>query len=201
MIRIVKLGGSLLRSSLLANWITMFTNLTTDYKVVIVPGGGVFAEVVRSAQKHWSFSDSSAHHMALIAMQQYGLLLNDLLANSNIVNTLEEIDQQQNNLLIWCPVQLHIEKQIDMPSSWDYTSDSLALWLAIKMHAVNLYMIKSVNYNGKQQDINQLTIKGLIDVGFAKLLPDYQGRVFFFNKSEHELCHQHLTDEDAQQYD
>ena len=39
-------------------------------KVVIVPGGGLFADQVRVTQKLWQFNDQVAHQMALLAMQQ-----------------------------------------------------------------------------------------------------------------------------------
>ncbi len=37
-------------------------------KVVIVSGGGPFADQVRDAQKRWKFNDQQAHQIALHAM-------------------------------------------------------------------------------------------------------------------------------------
>ena len=51
--------------------------------VVLVPGGGPFADAVREAQPKMGFDDAAAHHMALLAMEQYGralVSLNETLA-------------------------------------------------------------------------------------------------------------------------
>ena len=46
--------------------------------MVIVPGGGAFADQVRLAQQHWQFDDKTAHSMAILAMQQMALLFKGL---------------------------------------------------------------------------------------------------------------------------
>jgi len=71
---VVKLGGSLLGSPELPRWLDTLVQVS-DGKVVIVPGGGIFADAVREAQKLAHVSDATAHHLALCAMDQFGLLL------------------------------------------------------------------------------------------------------------------------------
>ena len=67
---VVKLGGSLLGSPELAQWLNVLAKFS-DGKVVIVPGGGLFANSVREAQQISNVSDAVAHQMALLAMDQY----------------------------------------------------------------------------------------------------------------------------------
>ena len=67
---VVKLGGSLQGSPNLRRWLKVIA--ASAAPVVIVPGGGPFADEVRLAQKRLKFSDAVAHHMALLAMEQYG---------------------------------------------------------------------------------------------------------------------------------
>ena len=63
---VVKLGGSLLGSPELIKWLALVAQ-HGDGKVVIVPGGGLFANSVREAQMITNVSDAVAHKMALLA--------------------------------------------------------------------------------------------------------------------------------------
>ncbi len=72
-ISIVKLGGSLARSERLTAWLDSLAEAAGE--VVVVPGGGPFAERVREMQQRWRFDDPTAHHLALLAMEQFGRML------------------------------------------------------------------------------------------------------------------------------
>src|SRR5258706_16176897 len=71
---VVKLGGSLANSPELPCWLDVIATAGAG-KVVLVPGGGHWAEEVRAAQKREGFDDRVAHHRALRAMEQYGKVL------------------------------------------------------------------------------------------------------------------------------
>src|SRR5262245_52569461 len=70
---VVKLGGSFALSSDLPAWLEVIAG-GAGY-VVLVPGGGPFADAVRAAQPVMRFDEAAAHHMALLAMEQYGRAL------------------------------------------------------------------------------------------------------------------------------
>src|SRR3954465_7570274 len=70
---VLKLGGSYAFSPFLKNWIDAVKDCAGC--VVLVPGGGPFADAVRAAQPRMGFDDRAAHHMALLAMEQYGCAL------------------------------------------------------------------------------------------------------------------------------
>jgi len=72
--KVIKLGGSLMKDS--AVLIDCLNTIEQKYidKIVLVPGGGVFADQVRSVQQQWGFNDQIAHQMALISMHQMALL-------------------------------------------------------------------------------------------------------------------------------
>ncbi|HCC82688.1 MAG TPA: delta 1-pyrroline-5-carboxylate synthetase, partial [Methylophaga sp.] len=72
---VVKLGGSLYHTAELKSWLTLLEQTALNESVVIVPGGGPFADMVRQAQQLHKFDDQHAHHMAILAMAQYGLML------------------------------------------------------------------------------------------------------------------------------
>src|SRR5919198_6003309 len=73
---VVKLGGRHARSKHLAPWLDVLA--TCGGRAVIVAGGGPFADVVRATQPIMHFDDRAAHHMALLAMEQYALALANL---------------------------------------------------------------------------------------------------------------------------
>src|SRR3546814_1733087 len=70
---VVKLGGSLAGGPELTGWLDALA--AGGGSIVLVPGGGPFADAVRTMQRRWSFGDATAHHLALLAMEQYGLML------------------------------------------------------------------------------------------------------------------------------
>src|SRR5690348_718277 len=72
---VVKLGGSHAASPMLRRWLAA---IAAAQLVVLVPGGGPFADAVRAAQPAMGFDDATAHQMALLAMAQYGLALTAL---------------------------------------------------------------------------------------------------------------------------
>jgi aspartokinase-like uncharacterized kinase len=64
---VIKLGGSFAFSPELRDWIKAI--VVHAGRFVIVPGGGPFADAVRTAQGHMRFDERTAHHMALLAME------------------------------------------------------------------------------------------------------------------------------------
>ncbi|MGZ5851302.1 MAG: amino acid kinase family protein, partial [Hyphomicrobium sp.] len=59
---VIKLGGSVAESGRLAAIVLIVA--ATRVPVVVVPGGGTFADAVRVAQAELGFGDAVAHHMA-----------------------------------------------------------------------------------------------------------------------------------------
>ena len=47
------------------------------HRIVVVPGGGPFADAVRDFDRSLGLSPHTAHWMALLAMDQYGHVLAD----------------------------------------------------------------------------------------------------------------------------
>ena len=143
-LQVVKLGGSLSDSVLLADWLNYLAEFA-QHPTVIVPGGGVFADQVRNTQQQWQFDDVVAHQMALLAMQQMAWLFHGINRKIPIVQSAEEIKiaLQCHKTIIWSP-DIYWLTESGVPASWDFTSDSLAAWLGSQLAAVKLIMVKSV---------------------------------------------------------
>ena len=74
---VVKIGGSLSRDPLLKEWLQHLSEFGGG-RVVIVPGGGGFADQAREHQAVWRFDDVAAHNMAVLGMAQYALMMQGL---------------------------------------------------------------------------------------------------------------------------
>lgn len=139
---VVKVGGSIYRRTALAPVMMHLADLFGNTQTLIVPGGGVFADQVRSAQKRWGFDDLAAHRMALLAMRQYG----HLLAAVSKLPTTEQLTASA--CAIWLPGEdqsIWLPEGADLPLDWRLTSDSIALCVAARTRAKWLVLLKPVS--------------------------------------------------------
>jgi len=164
---IIKLGGSLSRSDTLANCLNAVEKNYRGRAVVIVPGGGAFADQVRLAHQHWQFDDNTAHHMALLAMQQMALMFKGLKPDFAVVHSVAAIQDQLNRrkTVIWSPDIIELDNA-GIEASWDITSDSLAAWLATTVSAAELILIKSVAIDSSIS-LHQLAEQNIVDKAFC----------------------------------
>lgn len=142
-LKVVKFGGSVAETPAFGPWISTLAGLL-DAGIVIVPGGGRFADAVRRAQAEHSFSDETGNAMALLAMEQYGRMLCGvepaLVPAASAAEIAEAVSRRQ--IPVWMPSRM-LEGRPDVPATWDVTSDSLAAWLADAVGADSLTLIKS----------------------------------------------------------
>src|SRR5215471_9451529 len=144
---VVKLGGSHAFSSELRDWLAAIVHGAGH--VVIVPGGGPFADTVRTAQQKMGFDDDAAHHMALLAMDQYGRALASLNAGLVLASSVSAIRRvlREGKVPVWSPTRMVLRAN-DVPCSWDVTADSLAVWLARRIGARRMLLVKHVEQVG-----------------------------------------------------
>lgn len=149
---IVKIGGSLLGSPELSRWLEVLVKFSKGH-VIIVPGGGLFADAVREAQNLTNASDAIAHQLALLAMDQFGLLLAGM--NDGLVTASSELEIAergwQHRAMVWLPSQMILAHQ-SIPQNWQVTSDSLSAWLANKLAAEQLILVKSKSLISYQKE-------------------------------------------------
>lgn len=167
---VVKLGGSLARSARLPAWLEVLARNRAD-RVIVVPGGGPFADQVRTAQSRWGFGDSAAHCMAVLAMEQYGIMLLAMRPELRAAVTPSQLlrDNGRGGACVWMPTRMVLAVQ-DLPASWAVTSDSLAAWLARKLHADHLLLVKSVQPEGTAARCGELQALGVVDGAFGEFI-------------------------------
>jgi aspartokinase-like uncharacterized kinase len=191
---VIKLGGSLLGAPELAKWLETFVKFS-DGNVVIVPGGGLFANSVREAQMIVNVSDAVAHQMALLAMDQYGLLLAGM--NPALVTASSELEIAergwQHRGIVWLPSKMVLADE-QVLKNWEVTSDSLAAWLANKLGAEQLVLVKSkslITYqNEAPSRLQHLLDDALIDSQFVNYIAGKGYQAWVLNKADYTLFEQ-----------
>ncbi|MGD9669336.1 MAG: uridylate kinase [Hyphomicrobiaceae bacterium] len=140
---VVKIGGSLLSNATRLSTVVA-TLARARRPIVIVPGGGPFADQVRDAQNSHGTSDRAAHRMALLAMHQTGLLIEDMQGRFIAVDTVAAIRQAlaANRIPVWLPLRLAAD-DATLPVDWSVTSDALAARLAERLRFEAVLLIKS----------------------------------------------------------
>lgn len=164
---VVKLGGSLASSPELKSWLEVIAQNGAGH-TVIVPGGGPFADAVREAQQHQPFDDAAAHRMALLAMEQYGVMLAALQPELMTANSVEGMEAllSANKVAVWMPSAMALACT-DLPCTWELTSDSLAAWLAAEIGAEMLVLVKSVQME-RQISIEEMQDRSWVDPLFVE---------------------------------
>jgi 5-(aminomethyl)-3-furanmethanol phosphate kinase len=174
---IVKLGGSLAHGPQCLAWLDILAEWGGP--LILVPGGGPFADCVRAAQGAMGFADSTAHRLALIAMGQFGLAL---AAHSDAFTAAASPDELDRALVrgkipVWLPEKLVLEVQ-QVPASWEVTSDSLAAWLAGTFGACRLLLIKSCDLSAPSS-AGTLAARNIVDPAFPRFVAEAQVEVWF----------------------
>ncbi|MEK9824949.1 MAG: uridylate kinase [Methylotenera sp.] len=183
----VKLGGSLIQSPELKNWLDTLVKIS-DGKLLIVPGGSVFADAVRDAQQYAQVSDATAHQLALLAMDQYGLLLAGM--NSLLVTASSELEIAergwQHRAIVWLPSQMVLADE-HIPQNWQVTSDSLSAWIAEKINAEHLVIVKSADLSAYQNTLKTETLveAQVLDQAFPEFVTDCSFKCWLLNKRQH----------------
>ena len=170
---VVKLGGSLHDAAALRLRLAELATMPGPPRVV-VPGGGPFADAVRELQPRLGLDDLAAHRMAILAMQQFGLALQALEPRLALAET--EAELRGSRAAVWLPWALAgLDREIE--PSWDVTSDSLAAWLAARLGAELLILVKSAPVAPGEATAGALAERGLVDPAFPEHARRFAGAI------------------------
>ncbi|MBV9809013.1 MAG: hypothetical protein JO286_17645 [Solirubrobacterales bacterium] len=139
---VVKIGGGLLRTEGLDGLrraCAEAIELARDRPVLVVPGGGPFADAVRAVDAQVDLADDVAHALALRAMDQLGTLLAPLLPSAEPLMRLVV----PRSLALVLAAQAFGGRP-EVPQSWAVTSDSLAVLAAGAIGAEEAILLKPV---------------------------------------------------------
>ena len=180
---IVKIGGSLGRDPLLRDWLETLVQLGSG-RVVIVPGGGAFADEVREQQAFWHFDDLSAHNMAVLAMAQMGLMMQGICPALALAANDADLRRavQQARVPVWLPFEV-LREHRDLLTNWGVTSDSLAAWLANRLNAEGLLLVKACAID-PALELPAYAAAGIVDAEFLRFAREGAYPVTLLNRTE-----------------
>lgn len=192
---VVKVGGSLFAGGYLPDWLALLA-AHGGGRVVIVPGGGPFADQVRAAQQRWRFDDAVAHRMAMLGMAQYGMMLCGIQPDLEIATDEDAIRNiwRDRRVAVWAPTGRSIA---DLPAEWSVTSDSLAAWLAMRLSARYLLLVKSARIDMASIDAVELARRGIIDARFPDVIGGARCACHILNARDYALLVPALRGEPA----
>jgi len=174
-VTVLKIGGSLTASDAALRLMRGLADRPPS-GLLIVPGGGAFADRVRAAQAEHKLTEQAAHHMALLAMHIVAVLLADLAPGFVVAEGPRQFQSAWTEGLtpIWLPASM-VMPAADIPASWDVTSDSLAAWIAERIGATRLVLVKSCTLPVQRRDAQALAAAGVVDACFPRFVA---GRAF-----------------------
>jgi aspartokinase-like uncharacterized kinase len=140
---VVKIGGGLLRARGLAGLRAACDDVAAqaaERPVLVVPGGGPFADAVRAVDRDGELGDPLAHRLALAAMDQLGMVLRELLPSIEPIADLRT--PAGLGLLLAASA---FTGRAGVPETWAVTSDSLAVLAAGAIGADQAILLKPVD--------------------------------------------------------
>jgi aspartokinase-like uncharacterized kinase len=133
-------------------------------RVVVVPGGGPLADAVRSLDRRLDLSADTAHWMAILAMDQYAQVLAERIDGATLVEDSGAVagTLASGRIAVLAPSRW-LRAADPLPHSWDATSDSLSVFLAVALDAGRLVLVKpaDVGEAGVDPDFARVAPEGL----------------------------------------
>ena len=148
MLTVVKVGGGLAREAgdgALRALCRALGDAGARHPLLVVPGGAAFADAVRAHDGRFSLRAATAHRMAILAMDQFGWLLCDLIPDgvpcTDLASARAAAARGETPVLL--PAALLAGDPL--PASWAVTSDSIAAWVAGAARPARLVLMKPVD--------------------------------------------------------
>ncbi|MHA1275398.1 MAG: amino acid kinase family protein [Promethearchaeota archaeon] len=159
---VFKIGGKILENSKnLEFTISQLKKLYEDntlQKIIIIPGGGSYANFIRNIDKKLILGDDLAHWTAIFSMDYNGKDLNRKFPDFECIDDFEIIQRAKRIFCIFLPYK-YLRKKDELPHSWDGTSDSIAIYIANKLNLNKCYLIKDIEgiYNNNNEVIKEIS--------------------------------------------
>jgi 5-(aminomethyl)-3-furanmethanol phosphate kinase len=168
----IKVGGSLSENpEALKALGAQLCSLAKQFRIVVVPGGDKFADAVRDLDAKFALPSAVAHRMAILGMDQYGLLLSQVIPDCGVCDLLKEVQvlSEKGRVAVFLPSKL-LSKHDPFEPSWDVTSDSIAAYIACKLRAAKLVFVTNVDGVFTEDPKSHPNAKLLNEISAAELL-------------------------------
>ncbi|HDD36532.1 MAG TPA: uridylate kinase [Archaeoglobus veneficus] len=187
---LIKVGGSVFKE--LSNLIQSLRSLKKD--IIIVPGGWIFADLVRELDKKYGLKEKISHWMAIACMDVYAYFIANFGANAVVPNNFSDLKSLRGiNVILTHNLLRGDEEFNDLPYSWEVTSDSISVWLSYKLRlrrTVKVTDVDGVFIDGKlvkaikASELLKLNVETCVDKFAPRLLKDFGIDMFVCNAKE-----------------
>jgi aspartokinase-like uncharacterized kinase len=142
---VVELGGGMSRDARLPRWLQMLAELGGG-RVTVVPEGDIFADAARDAAAYWGIVGPAARAMAVLAMAQTAQMLHSMEPRLALAADETAIRRalHAGRPALWMPLAV-LRDPSDVPADSEVTSDRLAVWLARRLNAERLVLVRSTS--------------------------------------------------------
>jgi hypothetical protein len=181
---LVKIGGSILKNKeAITSTISQLTALQNKMKgfrnIIIIPGGGSYANLIRYIDKRLKIGDIMAHWEAILCMDKNAEDLHKQFPSTLLCEEFSELSEKikenvkDSQLIIFKPFKYLYETD-RLPHSWKVTSDSIALHIAFELALEKCFLIKNVDgiIDREGKVIKSLTVKNFKSLKESKNLAD-----------------------------
>jgi len=174
---VVKVGGALAKAGALDGALAVIERLIgAGHKIVIVPGGGEYADFIRRHGAENKLPDETTHLQAILAVCQFG---HEIAVKMKNARTVASATQARHALAAGkIPVYLPDGAITDSlaPKGWETTSDAIAGAICRRMGYRRLVLLKCVDgvmEGGRLLAIAPVALavqQGIVDPVFPKAL-------------------------------
>lgn len=172
---VVKIGGSLAVDDIALRALCLeLSKIAENHRLLVVPGGGEFADIVRTVDERFSLNSWVSHRMAVLGMEQYGLLLYNLIPKCRLAYSLSVLEglSGSGHAVVLLPSRL-VFRARSLKVSWDVTSDSIAGYIAARLDANKLILVTNVDgiftanpkLNGNAELLEEISASSLLELG------------------------------------
>jgi aspartokinase-like uncharacterized kinase len=172
---VIKVGGSLAADAAVLRALCVELGKVAErFKLLVVPGGGEFADIVRAADERFELRPWVSHRMAVLGMDQFGLLLSDLIPGCHVASSLGVVESLSRfgRLVVFLPSRL-VFRAHSLEASWGVTSDSIAAYVTGRLGVGKLILATDVDgifsgdpkLNASAELISNGTASGLLELG------------------------------------
>lgn len=165
---IIKVGGSLAETGRLAGVLSLLAGARRP--VIVVPGGGQFADKVRDLQNVLQLDDKSAHKLAMLGMHQMAEIYFAKEPRFAPADSIEGIERvlASGNVPVWLPFQM-CQNDETIPADWTITSDGLAARLAERLGGLPVVLLKSADVDAAAK-LDDLVDEDIVDAAFPGIV-------------------------------
>jgi aspartokinase-like uncharacterized kinase len=157
-LHVIKLGGSLMDLADLRDRFEAWRATLTGANLLLIVGGGVSADVVRDVHKKHGLTEAVSHGLAVHAMDFNAHVVCAVLGEKSAAMAINPAAANavwaSRRLAVVSPVPwlMDDERQAGpIPQRWSFTSDSVSAYIATRLQADRLTLLKSTLPRPDQQ--------------------------------------------------